>query len=233
MSAATKPLPYLPLPREDNPFLGERGIRVLLNRPELLRAQLRAILGASREGQRLGHVSDDRHARRVAGGARDSRRGAAAARRAAESRPGSWSRSPSAALMADQFAREVDFFSIGTNDLTQYTLAMDRGHPRLAPQVDGLSPAVLRLIDMAVRAAAHARPLDRRLRRHCRRPASSAAARRPRPRRTERERARDPCRQGADSAAADGAIAARSPTRPSTCATAAEVRALVPLDAPS
>jgi phosphocarrier protein FPr len=59
----------------------------------------------------------------------------------------------SAAVMADQFAREVDFFSIGTNDLTQYTLAMDRGHPRLAPQVDGLSPAVLRLIDMAVRAA--------------------------------------------------------------------------------
>ncbi len=53
---------------------------------------------------------------------------------------------PSAAVMADQFAREVDFFSIGTNDLTQYTLAMDRGHPRLAPHADGLNPAVLRLI---------------------------------------------------------------------------------------
>ena len=60
---------------------------------------------------------------------------------------------PSAALLADRFAAEVDFFSIGTNDLTRYTLAMDRGHPRLAPQVDGLSPAVLRLIDLTARAA--------------------------------------------------------------------------------
>jgi len=60
---------------------------------------------------------------------------------------------PSAAVMADRFAAEVDFFSIGTNDLTQYTLAMDRGHPRLAPQVDGLSPAVLRLVDHTARAA--------------------------------------------------------------------------------
>jgi phosphocarrier protein FPr len=60
---------------------------------------------------------------------------------------------PSAALLAEKFAAEVDFFSIGTNDLTQYTLAMDRGHPRLAPHVDGLSPAVLRLIAETVRAA--------------------------------------------------------------------------------
>jgi phosphocarrier protein FPr len=55
--------------------------------------------------------------------------------------------------MAPQFAREVEFFSVGTNDLTQYTLAMDRGHPKLAPQVDGLNPAVLGLIALAVRAA--------------------------------------------------------------------------------
>jgi phosphocarrier protein FPr len=60
---------------------------------------------------------------------------------------------PSVAVMAPQFAAEVDFFSVGTNDLTQYTLAMDRGHPRLAPQVDGLNPAVLGLIAQAVKAA--------------------------------------------------------------------------------
>jgi phosphocarrier protein FPr len=60
---------------------------------------------------------------------------------------------PAAAVMAAQFAREADFFSIGTNDLTQYTLAMDRGHPKLAPQVDGLNPAVLRLIGHTVKGA--------------------------------------------------------------------------------
>jgi phosphocarrier protein FPr len=60
---------------------------------------------------------------------------------------------PATAMMAEQFAREADFFSIGTNDLTQYTLAMDRGHPKLAPQVDALNPAVLQLIALAVKGA--------------------------------------------------------------------------------
>src|SRR5205823_6077192 len=60
---------------------------------------------------------------------------------------------PSAVMMADEFAREVDFFSIGTNDLTQYALAMDRLHPTLAPQVDALHPAVLRMIQRVVQAA--------------------------------------------------------------------------------
>jgi phosphocarrier protein FPr len=60
---------------------------------------------------------------------------------------------PATAIMAAQFAREADFFSIGTNDLTQYCLAMDRGHPKLAPYVDGLNPAVLRLIGHTVKGA--------------------------------------------------------------------------------
>jgi phosphocarrier protein FPr len=67
---------------------------------------------------------------------------------------------PATAIMAAQFAREAHFFSIGTNDLTQYTLAMDRGHPKLARQVDGLSPAVLRLIAHTVRGA---QPLGRQV----------------------------------------------------------------------
>jgi phosphocarrier protein FPr len=67
---------------------------------------------------------------------------------------------PATAVMAAQFAREADFFSIGTNDLTQYTLAMDRGHPKLAPYVDGLSPAVLALIAHTVQGA---RPEGRRV----------------------------------------------------------------------
>jgi multiphosphoryl transfer protein len=67
---------------------------------------------------------------------------------------------PATAIMAAQFAREADFFSVGTNDLTQYTLAMDRGHPKLAPQVDGLNPAVLRLIAHTVNGA---KPAGRRV----------------------------------------------------------------------
>jgi multiphosphoryl transfer protein len=147
-----KPLPYLPLPREDNPFLGERGVRVMLNRPELLRAQLRAILLAAREGDiavmfpMIAVLEEWRAVRDVL---ESERRKLGAPRIEA----GIMIEVPSAALMADQFAAEVDFFSIGTNDLTQYTLAMDRGHPRLAPHVDGLSPAVLRLIDQTARAA--------------------------------------------------------------------------------
>ena len=147
-----KPLPYLPLPREDNPFLGERGVRVMLNRPELLRAQLRAILRASRDGRvavmfpMIASLDEWRAARAILEEERE-RLGVASIE------AGIMIEVPSAALLADRFATDADFFSIGTNDLTQYTLAMDRGHPRLAPQVDGLSPAVLRLIDLTVRAA--------------------------------------------------------------------------------
>jgi multiphosphoryl transfer protein len=147
-----KPLPYLPIPKEDNPFLGERGIRVGLDRPEILRVQLRAILRASTAGKvhvmfpMVATLPEWRAAKAMLEEEREKLGVPAIA-------VGIMVEVPAAALMAEQFAREVDFFSVGTNDLTQYTLAMDRGHPRLAPQVDGLNPGVLSLIDHTVRAA--------------------------------------------------------------------------------
>ena len=147
-----KPLPYLPMPKEENPFLGERGLRVGLNRPEVLRTQVRAILRASGAGKLLlmfpmvATLAEWRAAKAIVEEER--------AKLGAPPIPvGIMVEIPAAAIMAEQFAREADFFSIGSNDLTQYTLAMDRGHPKLASQVDGLNPAVLQLIAHTVRGA--------------------------------------------------------------------------------
>lgn len=147
-----KPLPYLPIAHEDNPFLGERGIRVGLDRPEVLRSQLRAILRASTDGKvavmfpMIATVQE----------LRDGKAMLAQEAKSLGIEPvpcGIMVEVPSVPMLMHGFAHEADFFSIGTNDLTQYTLAMDRGHPKLAPKVDALNPAVLRLIERTINGA--------------------------------------------------------------------------------
>lgn len=150
-----KPLAYLPIPAEENPFLGIRGVRVGLEQPEVLRTQIRAILAAAGAGARLhvmfpmiATIEDWRRTKAIF----DEERAAHSPE--ADVVVGIMMEVPSVAVMAKQFAAEegCDFFSVGTNDLTSYTLAMDRGHPKLAAQVDPCNPAVLTLIGAAAEA---------------------------------------------------------------------------------
>ncbi len=143
-----KPLPYLPMPREENPFLGIRGVRIGLDKPEILRTQVRAILRASatpraRLRMMFPMIATIDEIRAVKGLIDEER---ARVADAGEVEVGIMVEVPSTAVMARQFAKEVAFFSVGTNDLTQYTLAMDRGHPKLGAKADALNPAVLQLI---------------------------------------------------------------------------------------
>lgn len=151
-----KPLPYLPLPKEDNPFLGLRGVRVSLDHPEMFRTQLRAILRAARLAKlhimfpMIATLEELREAKAILAAILAEEH---AATGRTNVQVGVMIEVPSAAVMAEQFAREADFFSIGTNDLTQYTLAMDRGHAKLAKKADALHPAVLKMIALTCEGA--------------------------------------------------------------------------------
>jgi len=137
---------YLPIAAEENPALGIRGVRVSLRRPHLLKTQLRAILRVAPVGQcriMVPMVSRLSELRAVRAALDEARRDLGVEGRVDF---GMMIETPAAVMIADQLAAECDFLSIGTNDLTQYALAMDRGNPELAAEVDALDPAVLRLI---------------------------------------------------------------------------------------
>jgi phosphoenolpyruvate-protein phosphotransferase len=141
-----KPLRYLPLPAEENPALGLRGVRTALARPDLLRTQLRAALKVQPAGlvRLLIPMVTDAAEITAVRAVIDELLAELGSRSPIEL--GAMVETPAAALMASALIREVDFLSIGSNDLTQYTLAMDRGHPELAGRTDALHPAVLKLV---------------------------------------------------------------------------------------
>lgn len=152
---------FLHMPKEENPFLGWRAIRVCLDEPKMFRAQLRALLRALEFGDvrimlpMVNEISDVVRTREIIDDC--------VAELSAEGHPvarpyslGAMVETPAAAMVAPELAQHVDFFSIGTNDLVQYTLAVDRGNSRLASLYNPFHPAVVRLMNLVAQAGREA-----------------------------------------------------------------------------
>lgn len=153
-----KELPYLELPKEMNPFLGYRAIRLCLDRREIFRTQLRALLKASAYGNlrimfpMIATLDEFRQAKAALMQEKEALRAEGIAV-SDTIQLGIMVEIPSTAVMADKFAKEVDFFSIGTNDLIQYTMAADRMNERVSYLYQPFNPSILRLVKMVIEAA--------------------------------------------------------------------------------
>lgn len=152
-----KHLPYLPLPKEMNPFLGFRAIRISLKRQDIFRTQLRALLRASAYGKlrimfpMIATLQEFRQAKAILED--EKAKLADKGTKMGDIEVGIMIEIPAAAILADQFAKEVDFFSIGTNDLIQYSMAADRGNEHVSYLYQPYNPSILRLIKHVIDSA--------------------------------------------------------------------------------